>query len=100
MGEVEVDILSELKTPGSNVKIFELGKFVGSGASLVLVIAAVACFAYMVWGGFNWVMSGGDKGKVDSARQMITNAAIGLGITASVFAAFRIVQWFLGIAVV
>jgi hypothetical protein len=95
-----VDIYSQLQQGNSPVKIFDLGKFVGSISGVVLLVAGIASFAYLLYGGFNWVASGGDKGKIDNARNMITHALIGLAITASVYALFSVVQYFLGIDIV
>ncbi|HKY74405.1 MAG TPA: hypothetical protein VJ246_03790 [Patescibacteria group bacterium] len=90
-----VDIRSNL---GSNVQ-FDLGVLVGRFAGVALLASAVATFTYMVYGGFQWIMAQGDKGKLDAARQMITQGLIGLGITASAFAIFRIINYFFGLGI-
>lgn len=61
-----------------------------SGAiTLVLVVAAVIFFFMLVIGGVKWILSGGDKGQTEAARNQITAALIGLVI---VFAAWAIAQ--------
>jgi len=61
-----------------------------SGAiSLVLLIVALVFFFMLIWGGLRWVMSQGDQKNVETARNQITNALIGLAI---VFAAFAIMK--------
>ena len=61
-----------------------------SGAiSLVLLIVALVFFFMPIWGGLRWVMSQGDQKNVETARNQITNALIGLAI---VFAAFAIMK--------
>ncbi|MFS8158905.1 MAG: hypothetical protein ACMG6E_01585 [Candidatus Roizmanbacteria bacterium] len=42
------------------------------------VIAGLAALLYLLWGSLDWVMSGGDKDKVDKARQKIMAALIGV----------------------
>lgn len=65
----------------------------------VLFVAGLLTFGYMVWGGVDWILSGGDTGKVESARKKITQAMIGLTVLASVAAIFLVLQYFLGINV-
>ncbi len=91
----EVDIKSNL---GTNMQ-FDIGTLVGRFAGVGLLIAALAAFAYMVWGGVQWVLAGGDKSKVENARNAITQGLIGLGITAAVFAAFRLINYFFGLQI-
>ncbi len=64
--------------------------------SFVMVIAALLVFFYLIWGAFNWITSGGDKGKIDQARQKIIAAVVGLIIVASSFAIATLVTNFLG----
>jgi len=59
----------------SNVNISTI---IGSGLQLLLLIAAVFFFVYLIIGGIKWIMSGGDKAKVEAARNQITHALIGL----------------------
>ncbi|HAU98792.1 MAG: hypothetical protein UX04_C0002G0034 [Microgenomates group bacterium GW2011_GWF2_45_18] len=95
-----LDILGGLQVEGSVVNIFDLGKYVGSATGTLLLIAGIATFFYLVFGGLQWVLAGGDKGKLDSAKQMITNAIIGLTVTASAYAIFAIIQWYFGLNIV
>lgn len=46
--------------------------------TLVFIIVALLALVYLIWGGIKWVMSGGDKAKVDAARKTIIYAIIGL----------------------
>ena len=92
-----VDIQSQLQ--GTNIPM-DLGKFIERFAGVGLTIAALCTFAFLLWGGFEWIVSGGDKAKVEAARQHMTNAIVGLLIFASVFAVFSIVQYLLGIDLV
>jgi len=64
--------------------------------SFVLVIAAVLVLVFLLWGGFDWIISGGDKGKTEQARSKIVSAVIGLVIVAASFAILNLVIRFLG----
>ncbi len=64
--------------------------------SFVMVIAAVLVFFYLIWGGIEWITSGGDKGKTESARNKITSAVIGLIVIAASYAILTLALNFLG----
>ena len=61
------------------------GGLINGLVSFVMVLAAVMVFLYLIWGGIEWITSGGDKGKTEAARNRITNAIIGLIILVSSF---------------
>jgi hypothetical protein len=63
----------------------------------VMLIAGLLVFAYLIWGGIEWITSGGDKGKTENARNKITAAVIGLVILAASYAIFQIVLSLLGV---
>ena len=48
--------------------------------TLVFVGGGLMVAYYFIYGAFNWLTSQGDKEKIDKARKMMTNAAIGLVI--------------------
>jgi len=54
---------------------------------LILVIAAILFFFMLVFGGVQWIISGGDKAGSENARKRITSALVGLAI---VFVAWAI----------
>lgn len=64
--------------------------------SFVMVISALLVFFYLIWGGFDWITSGGDKGKTDKAREKIVAAVIGIIIVAASYAILTLVINFLG----
>jgi hypothetical protein len=77
----------------------DLGSFVGNTFSAIIIVAGIATFIYMVYGGLQWVMSGGEKDKLNEARDKITQAIVGLGIVASAWAIFKLVDYFFGIGI-
>ena len=46
--------------------------------TLILIIASIAALAVIIFGGIRWIVSGGDKEKLQGARNMITYALVGL----------------------
>lgn len=74
----------------------DLGKLINGVLGFVMVIAALMVLLYLVLGGIEWITSGGDKGKTESARNKITAAVIGLVILAASYAVLLVVLNFLG----
>ncbi|NCN45610.1 MAG: hypothetical protein COU63_03685 [Candidatus Pacebacteria bacterium CG10_big_fil_rev_8_21_14_0_10_36_11] len=44
----------------------------------LISIGAIMVLIFFIWGALEWISSGGDKGKVENARNRITQAFIGL----------------------
>lgn len=77
-----------------NGKTLSLGSVIGFIISMMFVIAVLISLFFLVWGGIKWITSGGDKTGVETARNQIIAAVIGLII---VFLAFFILNLVLGL---
>lgn len=73
-----------------------LGGVINSLLTIVMALAALAVFIYLIWGAFEWITSGGDKGKTESARNKITAAVIGLIVLAASYAILMLLLQILG----
>lgn len=49
----------------------------------LIVLGGLATLLFLLWGALDWILAGGDEGKVTKARQKMTGAIIGLAILAS-----------------
>lgn len=78
-------------------KIDSFGDLMTGLLNMVMFVAALLVFAYLIWGGVQWITSGGDKGKTEEARNKITAAIIGLAVVAASYALFQLVISFLGV---
>ena len=58
--------------------------------NLMFLIAIILCLAYLLWGGIDWISSGGDKTKFSKARLKLIYAIIGLIV---VFFAYPLVNF-------
>ena len=74
----------------------DFGQLINGVLSFVMVIAALLVFLYLIWGGIEWITSGGDKGKTETARNKITSAVIGLIVVAASYAILTLALNFLG----
>ena len=72
---------------------------VQTGIRLVLVVASLVAFFFLVLGGIKWVTSGGDKEQTQKAQGQITAALVGLVIVFSAWAILRLVEAFFGISI-
>jgi len=64
---------------------------------VVTVVAGLSFILYFLLGGLNWITAGGDKGKIEKAKGMMTNGAIGMIVIAVSYAITYIVGKALGI---
>lgn len=94
-GTIDVNI----PTP-SNLRITDLGKLISGTIGVVLVITALATFAYLIWGGFQWITSGGDKSAVEAAQHRIQAALLGMFIVFAAWALMLVVEQFFGISLI
>ncbi len=74
-----------------------LGGVFRNAITLIFTIASVSAVLVFLWGAVDWILSGGDKEKVASARKKITNALIGLIVLAVSFLVLSLVGTFIGI---
>lgn len=72
-------------------------KLISNSLVVLTVIAGIAFVLYFLLGGLNWVTAGGDKGKVDKAKGMMTGGAIGLIIIVLSYSIVWIVSAALGL---
>lgn len=75
----------------------DVGELISKALRMVMVIGALLVFMYLIWGGMEWITSGGDKGKTESARNKITAAIVGLIVLAASWAILMLVLSFIGV---
>jgi hypothetical protein len=83
------------RPPGYQIE--DLGLLISRAIGVALLLAGILVFVYLVWGGIQWITSGGDKGKTEEARSRITSALIGLAIVAAAWAIMQLIAFFFGI---
>ena len=74
----------------------DLGVLIGNFIAVAIIVASLLTFAYLVWGGFEWITSGGDKAGLEAARNRITNAFVGLILVVIAWAIITLAANFLG----
>ncbi len=80
-------------------RISNLGEIITAAVGLLLIIAAILAFLYLVLGGIQWITSGGDKAAMEAARNKITHAVVGLIVVGAAYAIILLAQGFLGVTI-
>lgn len=93
------DITIVVPTP-AGFKITDIGSLISGVIQLLLVVAGLIAFLYLLMGGIQWITSGGDKAGVDAARQKILAAIIGLVIVFATWALIRLIEAFIGVSII
>jgi hypothetical protein len=71
--------------------------FLTSMLQALMAIGAITVLIFLLWGAFDWINASGEKGKIESARNKMTGAIIGLLVLTFVLVIFMFIQRMLGI---
>ncbi len=74
-----------------------IGAIITFLVAFIIILAVLAALFFIVLGAFQWITSGGDKAKVDAARNHIIAAIIGLVVIALSFVIINVVITALGL---
>ena len=83
----------------NTIKDLRPSGFVSTAINLLLGAAGIIAFFFLLIGGVQWILAGGDKEGTEKARKRITNALIGLAIVFSAYALIFIIKALFGIDV-
>lgn len=64
------------------------------GVQVIMVATVALAIAFLIWGGISWVMSGGEKTKLQAARNTVIFSIMGLIITLLSFAIVNFIGYF------
>ncbi|KKU89226.1 MAG: hypothetical protein UY18_C0002G0039 [Microgenomates group bacterium GW2011_GWF2_47_9] len=80
--------------PGADKSAYAsaIEKLISNVLVVLTIVAGIAFILYFLIGGLTWITAGGQKDKVESAKAMMTNGAIGLIIVAVSY----MVVWIVG----
>ena len=62
----------------------------------LFLLAFITAFLYLITGAMHWITSGGDKTKLEEARNRIIHAIVGIVVVASSWAIIALVGQFIG----
>lgn len=73
-----------------------IGIFLSKLITLIYIVAAIVLIFMLLWGAFDWITSGGEKEKVEAARNKIIHAIVGIILFAAAFAIIAVLGQFTG----
>ena len=94
------DAAISISRPTDVIKIDDFGKLISALVGVMMIISALLAFFYLILGGIQWITSGGDKAAMETARNKITHAIVGLIIVGAAWAIMVLVQNFLGVQII
>lgn len=82
-----LNISADVAMPGiTKTKNRSVDTLVGKAISTLLSFVGVLFMILIIAGGIIWMTAGGDESKVKKARQLMTNATIGLALVLAAYA--------------
>lgn len=78
--------VNDLIEQGVNLGQRDLRSAIAGIINLILGFLGVIAVIIVLFGGFQWMTSAGDSGKIDSAKQIIIAGVVGLAIVLAAFA--------------
>lgn len=105
LSSIALSLLSPVKALAQDIKInapsniagyTDLGAVIQKVLTFVFSLSILAVLIMLVWGGFEWITSGGEKEAVGKARGRIIAALVGLAVLAVAFALARVAGQFVG----
>lgn len=81
--------------PGSitDVPLENIPQFI---VTLLFIVGLIIAIVFLIYGGVRWILSGGDKARVEAARGHVVASIVGLVIVAGAFLIFSVVFQILG----
>ncbi len=79
---------------GGLPKAYDIGSSI---LLLIFVVAILLALAFIIWGSIRWIMSGGDKTKVQSARNTLIYAVVGLIFIFLSFLIINLITYFFNV---
>jgi len=74
-----------------------LNTVIGGIVGFLTILGGLWFFIQFIIAGYNWISSGGDKGKVEAAQQKITSSLIGILIVVGAYVIVGLVGKMLGL---
>jgi len=79
-------------------KFTSLGGFIKNIIQVAIAFGALLSFIWLIWGGIEFIISGGNQDRTKSAKDKITSAIFGLGTIAVVWVIWRLILYFFGLS--
>ncbi len=78
----------------------EFSRFVQTAVAVFFVTGILIFVLFFFIGAIKWILSSGDKGALQNAREAVLHAIIGLVILFSLYAVLKLIEAFLGVCII
>ncbi|MCR4264299.1 MAG: pilin [Candidatus Roizmanbacteria bacterium] len=72
--------------------IGSINSLISGGVTLILIVAGLVAFVYLLLGGIKWITSGGDSAQVEAARNQVIHAMIGIIVVLAAWGLIMLIQ--------
>ena len=83
--------------PSANSGGTALGQLISNLVGALFIAGFLLAFLNIIMGGLNWITAGGDKQKLETSRDKITNSITGLLVVAATYALTSLIARFFGL---
>lgn len=77
----------------------DLENYIADFLGMITTLAAVVVFVLLVFGGFKYLIAGGDPKAIEGARNTMTYAVLGLVVMIAAWIVMRFIESFTGVKV-
>ena len=71
---------------------FGLAFYIAQLWKTIVIVGGLGFLIFLIWGGVEYLIAGGDKGHIDGAKNKIFHSVIGLGILIGSFAIVKFIE--------
>ena len=89
--------LIDFSAPESSAGITQITQVVSTIVGFITIVAGIFFMFQFMIGGFNWISSAGDKQKLETAQNRISQGIIGLIIVVAAYSVIAIIGNILGV---
>lgn len=93
-------LADEINLNPYSVNVAEPGAILSFVIKAIIFAAFLIAFIWLLIGGIKWILSSGDPGKVNAARQQVIHALVGLVVVVLALALIMLVQAILGVSII
>ena len=84
--------IEESDLPENAGVITSINSLISGGVTLILIVAGLVAFVYLLLGGIKWITSGGDSAQVEAARNQVIHAMIGIIVVLAAWGLIMLIQ--------
>lgn len=93
-----INIVDSVASSGTGMSLTtNFPQVIAWGVNMAIILGSLLFLLYLLLGGINWITAGGDKGKVEAARNKIVQGAIGLLLVVAAYTVYLFLLNILGI---